>query len=67
MNLAFYGRPVTATELILEDKLPLPVAAASLYSALDQLLTCIGAAKPPRCLFPSTSRHPKRLVRQAPL
>lgn len=50
VNLAFYGRPVTAADLILEEKLPLPVAASSLYTALDQLLTCVGAAKPPRSI-----------------
>ena len=64
VNLAFYGRPVTAADLILEETLPLPVAAAPLYAALDQLLTCVGAAQVPRyplhnhpCLLYSLSKY----------
>ena len=43
INLAFYGRPVTAKQLLVEGKYPSPVAAAALYSAMDDLLVRVGA------------------------
>jgi len=57
INLAFYGRPVTAKQLLVEGKLPSPVAAAALYSAMDNLLVRLGA--------PTTKRYvdaPKKVV-----
>ena len=43
VNLSFYGRPVTARQLLLEEKFAAPVAAEALYTALDDLLTRVGA------------------------
>ena len=43
INLAFYGRPVTAKQLLLEGKFAAPVSAASLFAALDNLLVRVGA------------------------
>lgn len=43
INLAFYGRPVTAKQLLLEGKFSSPIAASALYSAMDNLLVRVGA------------------------
>ena len=49
INLAFYGRPVTAKQLLLEGKFASPVSAASLFLALDDLLVRVGAPPTKRC------------------
>ena len=38
-NLAFYGRPLTAKDLLLGGSVDAPPAARSLYSALDTMIT----------------------------
>ena len=38
VNLAFYGRPLTAHALLLGDCVAPPAAATALYAALDALL-----------------------------
>ena len=38
VNLHFYGRPLTAKQLLLGDAVPAPAAAATLYAALDALM-----------------------------
>lgn len=67
INLGFYGRPVTARQLLLEERCTPPVAAAALYTALDDLLVRMGApnrlskqaSKPRVCgqLFGSRKMH----------
>ncbi len=53
INLAFYGRPVTAKQLLLEGKFASPVSAASLFSALDNLLVRVGAPPTKRYHLPT--------------
>lgn len=38
VNLAFYGRPLTAQTLLLGDTVAPPAAAATLYAALDAVM-----------------------------
>jgi hypothetical protein len=38
VNLHFYGRPLTAKQLLLGDAVPAPAAATTLYAALDALM-----------------------------
>lgn len=53
INLSFYGRPVTAKQLLLEGKFASPVSATPLYSALDDLLVRVGAPLLKRSAFAS--------------
>lgn len=53
INLAFYGRPVSAKQLLLEGKFASPVSAASLFTALDDLLVRVGAPLTKRYAKPS--------------
>ena len=56
VNMDFYGRPVTAKQLLLGDKMTQPVAAQKLYTALDHLLSCIGAASAARTMHAAPVR-----------
>lgn len=47
---AFYGRKVSARQLLLSGAVPAPPAAAALYSALDALLDHAGEAAGPQFL-----------------
>ena len=38
VNLQFYGRPLPARSLLLDDSVPPPAAASALYAALDALM-----------------------------
>lgn len=48
VNLDFYGRPVTARQLLLEERFAPPIAAAALYRSLDDMLARVGAPNLPR-------------------
>ncbi|EIE18388.1 DUF500-domain-containing protein [Coccomyxa subellipsoidea C-169] len=43
VNLNFYGRPLTAKQLLMGDNVSAPVAADALYTALDDLMARAGA------------------------
>ncbi|EFN54864.1 hypothetical protein CHLNCDRAFT_35844 [Chlorella variabilis] len=47
LNQQFYGRKVTARQLLLSGGVPPPPAAAALYATLDELLEQAGGAAPP--------------------
>lgn len=46
INRDFYGRPLTAKQLLTGDSPAQPLAARPLYAALDDMLACYGI---PRC------------------
>jgi hypothetical protein len=50
VNQAFYGRKVSARQLLLSGAVPAPPAAAALYAALDSLLEHAGEVTGPQFL-----------------